>query len=148
MAAMAETRTAEARFAVADWKEEVAEDVDGEGAEVNGVYYPSRGVTTVRTRYTYRGAIEGESVAYGVMAYGPGAAPFASLERFTGAIGGLEGTCVWLHHGTHEGDAVSDRFTVVDGLGTGALAGLRGEGSLDLAGHSDDGYALVLCYTV
>jgi hypothetical protein len=31
-------------------------------------------------------------------------------------------------------------------MGTGELADLRGEAELTLAGHSDDGYELVLSY--
>ena len=32
------------------------------------------------------------------------------------------------------------------GLGTGGLEGLRGEAELRIAGHSEDGYELVLAY--
>ena len=41
---------------------------------------------------------------------------------------------------------MSTHVEVVPGMGTGGLEGLRGEAELKIAGHSDDGYELVLSY--
>jgi hypothetical protein len=61
-------------------------------------------------------------------------------------VGGQDGTCVFRHVGSQDAGAVSAHLEVVPGLGTGGLEGLRGEADLEIAGHSDDGYALVLSY--
>ena len=59
---------------------------------------------------------------------------------------GNEGTCVFVQTGTQDAGSVTTRLEVVPGMGTGGLEGLRGEGELRIAGHSDDGYELVLSY--
>jgi hypothetical protein len=68
------------------------------------------------------------------------------LERFTGSIGGHQGSCVFRHVGRQDAGSVSGRLEVVPGMGTGELATLAGEAELAIAGHSDDGYELVLSY--
>ena len=50
------------------------------------------------------------------------------------------------HIGTQDAGSVSARLEVVPGMGTGGLEGLRGEAELTIAGHSDDGYEIVLRY--
>ncbi len=69
-----------------------------------------------------------------------------SLEHFTGSVHGNEGTCVFMQTGTPDAGSVTTRLEVVPGMGTGGLEGLRGEAELRIAGHSDDGYELVLSY--
>ena len=50
------------------------------------------------------------------------------------------------HVGSQDAGSVTARLEVVPGMGTGGLEGLRGEAELRIAGHSDDGYELVLSY--
>jgi len=83
-----------------------------------------------------------------VMTYSPEATCRFSLERFEGSIGGHEGTCVFRHVGNQDKGSVSSHVEVVPGMGTGGLENLRGEGHLTIAGHSDDGYELVLSYDI
>jgi hypothetical protein len=68
------------------------------------------------------------------------------LEQFNGSVDGHEGTCVFRHTGSQDSGSVTAHVEVVPGLGIGGLARLRGEAELRIAGHSDDGYELVLAY--
>ena len=119
------------RFDVASWSEQVYVDIDpGEGTTAGETYYPRRGLTRAEVGYAYKAD----------------AAPVLGLEQFTGSVGGHEGTCVLRHIGTQDAGSVSARLEVVPGMGTGGLEGLRGEAELTIAGHSDDGYEIVLRY--
>ena len=144
---MTYSNKATCRFDVASWKERPYVDIDeGEGTTAGDTYYPKRGLTQAEVSYTYSGEMEGSSTLRYLSAYKPGAAPVLGLEQFTGTIAGHEGTCVFLHVGSHEDMSVDVHLEVVPGMGTGGLQGLRGEGDLQIAGHSDDGYELVLGY--
>lgn len=144
---MTYSRKATCRFDVASWKEEAYVDIDeGRGTRAGGMYYPQRGLSLAEVAYSYSGDIEGSSTQRCLIAYKADAAPVLSLEYFTGSVDGNEGTCVFLQTGTQSAGFVSTRLEVVPGMGTGGLERLRGEGELRIAGHSDDGYELVLAY--
>lgn len=143
---MTYTHQAKAKFTVAGWSESAFVDIDGEGTTMGDNYYPSRGLTRAEVSYAYTEDIQGTSSLTYLIAYKAGAAPVVGFERFEGSIGGHDGTCVLRHTGSHTGEGVTAHVEVVPGMGTGGLAGLRGEAELRIAGHSDDGYELVLAY--
>jgi hypothetical protein len=144
---MTYSHKATCRFDVASWTEEAYVDIDpGEGTTAGDTYYPRRGLTQARVSYTYAGEVDGSSTLAYLSAYKADAAPVLGLEQFTGSIAGREGTCVFRQIGSHEAGSVSAHLEVVPGMGTGDLQGLRGEADLSIAGHSDDGYELVLSY--
>jgi hypothetical protein len=143
---MTHSKKATCRFDVSSWKETLVSDIDGTGTTVGEAYYPDRGFTRTETVYTYRGDMEGTGTSAGLIAYHAGAAPILGLERFEGSIGGHDGSCVFRHVGVQDKGSVTDHLEVVPGMGTGGLEGLRGEADLLIAGHSDDGYELVLSY--
>jgi hypothetical protein len=143
---MSYSHTATCKFKVASWSESVYADIDGEGTKVGELYYPKRGLTKAEVSYAYAGEIEGTGTLVYLIAYKADAAPVLGLERFTGSIGGHEGSCVFRHVGSQDAGSVSARVEVVPGMGTGGLEGLVGEAELSIAGHSDDGYELVLSY--
>lgn len=145
---MTYSHEASCRFNVASWSENLVTDIDGEGTKAGEAYYPNRGVTQTEVSYTYKGDIEGTSKSVGLIAYKDDAAPVLSLERFEGSIGGHEGTCVFQHVGNQDKGSVSSHVEVVPGMGTGGLVNLRGEAHLTIAGHSEEGYELVLSYDV
>ena len=140
------THQAKATFEVASWSEELVTDIDGEGITSGDAYYPNRGVTRASVGYAYTGDIDGTSALTYLIAYKADAAPVLGLERFEGSIGGHEGSCVFRHIGEQDKGSVTARIEVVAGMGTGGLENLRGEAELSIAGHSDDGYRLVLSY--
>ncbi|UYM04283.1 DUF3224 domain-containing protein [Solicola gregarius] len=137
---------ATSRFTVAAWSEAAFVDIDGEGTTMGDAYYPSRGLSKADVTYSYAGEIEGTSTVAYLISYKAGAAPLSGFERFEGTIGGHDGSCVLRHTGSHTGEGVEARVEVVPGMGTGGLVDLRGEAQLRIAGHSDDGYELVLTY--
>ena len=121
---MSYSRTATSRFQVASWSESTYADIDGEGTTSGGTYYPKRGLSRAEVSYAYTGEIEGTSTLVYLIAYKADAAPVLGLERFTGAIGGHEGSCVLRHVGSQDASSVSARVEVVPGMGTGELEGL------------------------
>lgn len=143
---MTYSHTAKAKFTVASWSEKVVADIDGSGSEVSGTYYPDRGISQAAVNYAYSGDIEGTGELVYLITYKSDTAPSLGFERFTGSIGGHEGSCVFQHIGDHDAEAVSARVEVVPGLGTGGLENLRGAADVTLAGHSDDGYEFVFTY--
>ena len=143
---MSYPHTATCKFTVASWWESAYVDIDGEGTKVGELYYPKRGLSKAEVSYRYSGEIEGTSTLVYLIAYKADAAPVLGLERFTGSIGGHEGSCVFRHVGSQDAGSVSARVEVVPGMGTGGLEGLVGEAELSIGGHSDDGYELVLSY--
>jgi hypothetical protein len=145
---MSYAHTATCKFQVASWSESTYVDIDGEGTTAGGTYYPKRGLSRAEVSSSYTGELEGTSTLVYLIAYKAGAAPVFGLERLTGSIGGREGSCVFRHVGSQDAGSVSARLEVVPGMGTGELAGLAGEAELTVAGHSDDGYDLVLSYDI
>ena len=145
---MTYSRTARARFTVASWDEDVVVDLDGKGAGTTSgdMYYPHRGWTQTRCSYSYTGDIEGTSVSTSFIAYKPDGAPFLGFEQLTGSIDGHDGSFVMRATGWQDAGSVRTTLEVVPGLGTGGLESLRGEGELEISGHSDDGYEMVLHY--
>lgn len=146
---MSYSKTAHAKLHMAGWDETLKEDIDeGAGETKNGVYYPKRGVTYVEASFTYTGDIEGSSTVLYLITYKEDAAPVLAVERFTGTIGGREGTCVLTSTGTQSPGSVQGQAQVVEGLGTGDLASLRGTIDLVIEGAGDDGYPLTMEYDV
>jgi hypothetical protein len=145
---MSYSHTATSKFQVASWSESAYADIDGEGTTVGDMYYPKRGLSKAEVSYSYSGDIQGTGTLVYLIAYKADAAPVLGLERFTGSIGGREGSCVFRHVGSQDAGSVSARLEVVPGMGTGGLEGLVGEAELAIAGHSDDGYDLVLAYDI
>jgi hypothetical protein len=144
---MSYANKATCRFDMTSWKEKAYVDIDeGEGTTAGDMYYPKRGLTHAQVEYAYRGDVEGTSTLSYLIAYKADAAPVLGLERFTGSIGGQEGSCVFQHVGSQDSGSVSTHLEVVPGMGTGGLEGLRGEADLRIAGPSEDGYELVLSY--
>ena len=134
------------RFTVASWKEDLYVDIDGEGTTAGEAYYPKRGLTHAAVGYAYSGGIEASSEVHYLITYKGDAAPVLGFEQVTGSVDGHEGSFVFRHVGSQDAGSVSAHLEVVPGLGTGGLEGLTGEAELTIAGHSEDGYELVLRY--
>lgn len=134
------------RFTVASWKESAYVDIDDEGTTMGQMYYPKRGLTRAEVGYSYTGDVEGTSTLAYLIAYKADAAPVLGMEQFTGSVDGHEGSLVFQHIGSQDAGSVSAHLEVVPGMGTGGLESLRGEAELSIAGHSDDGFEMVLSY--
>jgi hypothetical protein len=143
---MTYSKKATCTFVVASWTEKAYVDIDGEGTTAGEMYYPRRGLSHAEVGYTYTGDVEGSSTLAYLIAYKPEGGPVLGLEQFTGSIGGHEGSCVFVHTGGQDAGSVTAHVEVLTGMGTGGLEGLRGGAELKIAGHSEDGYELVLSY--
>jgi hypothetical protein len=82
----------------------------------------------VRSVYELRGSIEGEASLCYLLAYAEDVAHFTGFALITGEIGGRSGSFVMYDTGTYDNDVAKGRWTIIPGLGRGALRGLRGTG--------------------
>ncbi len=113
------TKTANARFTIKTWDEKPY----SEGADLPKL-------TRASVTKTFSGDIEGEGVVEYLMMYrDDGTAAFVGLERITGRIGDRTGSFVLQRTGVFENGQAKESYSVVPGSATGALRGLRGEGS-------------------
>ena len=73
----------------------------------------------------FSGGIEGDGVIEWLMCYLPtGTARYVGLQQIDGSIGGRRGTFVIEAVGVHDGKSSEARWRVIEGSGTGELAGM------------------------
>jgi hypothetical protein len=81
---------------------------------------------------TFTGDVQGEGRARMLQAqHKDGSASFCAVERVVGTLDGKTGTFLLQDEGGLKGTKVKGRWFVIPGSGTGALAGLRGDGSFE-----------------
>ena len=91
----------------------------------------------------FSGAIEGDGSIDWLMCYvKKKGARLVGLQRISGSIDGKTGTVVIDAVGDHDGKASRARWHVVEGSGTGELAGIRGVGGFEAPGGSTVSYRL------
>jgi hypothetical protein len=112
-------------FTIKAWDEQPYAELDG-----------APKLTHARVTAIYGGDLEGEGTSELVMAYDQDDATYAGYERVVGSLGGRSGSFVLRLDGGFEDGAARTTWTVVEGTGTGDLAGLRGEGGY-LARHGE-----------
>ena len=119
-------KSANGTFTIKGWDEKPYNETEG-GPKM----------TRASIKMEYKGDIEGEGALEYLMVYPEeNKAYFVGLERIVGSVGGRKGSYVVQHEGTFEGGIAKDKSTVVDGSGTGELAGLKGQGSYE-TGHEE-----------
>lgn len=125
---------ANARFAIKSWDEKPY----SEGQDLPKM-------TRAAVTKTFTGDIEGEGhVEYVMMYRSDGSAAFVGLERVVGRVAGKAGSFVLQRIGTFENGVAKESYSVVPDSGTGALRGLRGEGT-SAVGHGNE-HPLTLNY--
>jgi hypothetical protein len=95
-----------------------------------------RKLTHVDAGFSYEGDMKGEGSAVWLLSYNPdgtGGAP--AVERFAGSVGGRAGSFVMQHSSEFDPKAVRDRFFIIPGSGTGELAGIAGNASIEMLGY-------------
>ena len=109
---------ATATFKVDSWNEE--KTVDGD-----------RGAIALATvEQSLSGEIDGSGLAQWLMCYREDqTADFVGLQRIEGSVGDRNGSFVLTSNGTFDGKVAAGEMRVVDGSGTGDLAGISGDGS-------------------
>jgi uncharacterized protein DUF3224 len=113
------TERAEGTFAVSSWDENTYAELEGKGK-----------LTKATIAFDFTGDMTAQGTWDAVMCYRPdGTAVFTGMQRMTGRVGGRAGTFVARADGTFEGGEARTAWEIVDGSGTGELAGLSGTGS-------------------
>ena len=114
---MTTTGKATGSFTIKGWDEQPFAELEG-----------APKLTQARVTTTYGGDLDGEGTSTLVMAYDGADASYAGYERVVGSLGGRSGSFVLRLAGGFEQGAARTDWTVVEGSGTGELAGLQGEG--------------------
>jgi hypothetical protein len=88
-------------------------------------------LTRAQVKATYSGDIEGQGETEWLMCYRDDkTADFVGFQRITGRVGGRPGTFVIESTGAFDGGEAAGPVAVVQGSGTGELAGIVGTGTL------------------
>ena len=111
------TSKATGTFTIKGWDEQPYAEAEGAAK-----------LTHARVTTTYGGDLEGEGTSELLMAYDQADAAYAGYERFVGSLGGRSGSFVLRLDGGFQDGAATTTWTVVEGTGTGDLAGLEGQG--------------------
>ncbi|HEX4661466.1 MAG TPA: DUF3224 domain-containing protein [Streptosporangiaceae bacterium] len=113
------TEHAKGTFTVSGWDETTYAELDEKGK-----------LTKARMTFDFAGDVQGQGVSETLMCYRQdGTAVFTGLQHMVGQVGGRSGSYVLLADGSYDGAEARTAWKVVDGSGTGELAGLRGTGS-------------------
>ncbi|MFI7123285.1 DUF3224 domain-containing protein [Amycolatopsis sp. NPDC049868] len=110
-------------FAMKNWEEAIVSGTEG-----------APRVAYAHATLAYSGLIEGESVIdyllyYAGEGYDGGHTTSPGLERIEGSLDGRRGSFVIKHDTGFDAQGITSTFTVVEGSGTGELAGITGGGT-------------------
>ena len=87
-------------------------------------------LTRARVKATYSGDIEGQGETEWLMCYREDkTADFVGFQRIVGSIGERSGRFVFESTGAFDGKEAAGPITIVQGSGTGDLAGITGSGT-------------------
>ncbi|HEV3497587.1 MAG TPA: DUF3224 domain-containing protein [Actinomycetes bacterium] len=111
------TSTATGTFTIRGWDEQPYAEAEG-----------APKLTHARVTTAYTGELDGQGTYALLMVYDQADATYTGYERFTGTLGGRSGSFVLRLEGGFSDGAARTTWTVVEGTGTGDLAGLRGKG--------------------
>jgi hypothetical protein len=113
--------TANATFQVTGWDEQTFVELEGDAK-----------LTEASVQQAISGDIEGTSDVRWLMAYtAADQAEFVGLQTVTGALANRSGSFVLRSVGTFDGKQAVGDLTVVEGSGTGDLAGISGTGTFE-----------------
>ncbi|MBW8886462.1 MAG: DUF3224 domain-containing protein [Fibrobacteres bacterium] len=130
-----------ASYKIAGWDEKTFSEAD-----VSGPGHAGK-LSKASVRKTYSGDLEGEGFLEYLLAYqGDGSAEYVGYERVTGKLNGSTGSLVFRHTGTYAHDRMVQTTVIVEGSGTGGLAGISGKTEIT-AGH-DKEYPFILEYGI
>jgi hypothetical protein len=106
-------------FTVKSWEENTYQELDGDGK-----------LTKASIAFVMEGDLAADAAWDAVMCYRPdGTAVFTGYQQMTGQLAGRTGGFVLRADGEFVNGEARSRWEVVDGTGTGELAGLTGSGS-------------------
>ena len=124
--------TASGTFEVKPGSEETYHEADGEVR-----------LTHANGTQRFTGAIEGDGSIEWLMCYLPaGGARLVGMQRIEGTLDGHRGSFMIDAVGDHDGKQSTVTWRVIDGSGTGELAGITGEGGFEAPGGTTASYHL------
>jgi len=109
------------------------------------IHEPGEGIRLTHATGTQRfsGGIVGDGAIDWLMCYLPTkSARYVGLERITGTIDGRRGSLVLEAVGDHDGTGSAATWRVIEGTGTGDLAGISGTGGFQAKGGKTVSYRL------
>jgi hypothetical protein len=109
------------------------------------IHEPGEGIRLTHATGTQRfsGGIVGDGAIDWLMCYLPTkSARYVGLERITGTIDGRRGSLVLEAVGDHDGTGSAATWRVIEGTGTGDLAGISGTGGFEAKGGKTVSYRL------
>ncbi|HEX5495608.1 MAG TPA: DUF3224 domain-containing protein [Mycobacteriales bacterium] len=119
-------------FSITSWDEETYQQIEGGGK-----------LTRASVTGTFTGGVTGTGDFQWLMCYRPdGSARFVGLQRIQGSIDDCDGSVVFESIGDFDGTRAVGDWSVLADAGTGALAGLRGQGGFDAPIGSTAAYHL------
>jgi hypothetical protein len=119
-------------FEVLTGGEEAYREADGEAR-----------LTHANGSQRFTGDIDGDGSIEWLMCYLPsGTARMVGLQRIAGSVGGHRGSFLIEAVGEHDGTGSTATWRIIDGSGTDALAGIRGEGGFEAPGGKTVSYHL------
>jgi hypothetical protein len=105
-------------FTVLSWDESTYQELGGDAK-----------LTKATVKFGLHGDITGEATWDSVMCYRPdGTAVYTGFQRVQGELGGVDGSFVVRADGEYADGQARSRWQVIEGSGTGGLAGLAGSG--------------------
>ena len=126
------TTTATGTFEVLTGGEDAYREAEGEAR-----------LTHAHGRQRFSGGIEGDGSIEWLMCYLPsGGARMVGHQRIEGSVDGRRGSFLIEAVGGHDGKASTATWRIIDGSGTGDLAGIRGEGGFEAPGGKTVAYHL------
>ncbi|HUQ42706.1 MAG TPA: DUF3224 domain-containing protein [Candidatus Limnocylindrales bacterium] len=119
-------------FEIAGWDENTYQELSRGGK-----------LTEAKVSQKFTGDIEGEGSVIWLMAYNdPKTARFVGMQRIVGTIAGQKGTFLMTTDGVFDGATAKGTWSIIEGSGTEALAGISGEGSFEAPHGSKAEYSL------
>jgi hypothetical protein len=126
------TTTATGTFEVLTGGEDAYREAEGEAR-----------LTHAHGRQRFSGGIEGDGSIEWLMCYLPtGTARMVGHQRIEGSVDGRRGSFLMEAIGEHDGTGSAAAWRIIDGSGTGDLAGIRGEGGFEAPGGKTVAYHL------
>jgi hypothetical protein len=114
-------KSATGTFEIAGWDENTIADLG-----------PSAKLTEAKVTQKFTGDISGDGSVVWVMCYvSEKSARFVGMQRVTGSLGDRSGGFVMETTGEFDGTVARGRWSIVPGSGTGALAGIAGDGGFE-----------------
>jgi hypothetical protein len=90
----------------------------------------------------FSGDLEGEGVVEWLACYANGGARLVGLQRIDGRVGERSGSFVIEATSDHDGKQSSGAWRILDGTGSGELAGISGTGRFEASGGRTVSYRL------